>query len=165
MTQLKHLPLDKVPAALRKAAKALLHDEPDQAESICEDILLTDPNNQTALRLLIIVLTDRFCQEEKAGFTLARKLIPRLYEERDRAYFSGLINDRQGNALVDSLYPESREDAFECLREAMECYERAAELSGECDSDAFFRWNACARTIERCHLTPRQNDHCDCVVE
>ena len=60
MFELKTLSPEGVPAALEKALRYRMLNEPEQAESICEDVLRLEPDNQEALVMLILALTDRF---------------------------------------------------------------------------------------------------------
>ena len=57
---LKKISPDGVPHALDRAERYRLLNEPVQAESICRDVLAVDADNQTALRALILALTDQF---------------------------------------------------------------------------------------------------------
>ena len=58
MFELKPLSADAIPAALSKAERYRLLNEPDQAESICLDILATEPGNREALQMLLLALQD-----------------------------------------------------------------------------------------------------------
>ena len=49
-----------VPAALERARLYRLLNEPQQAESICLDILAIEPRDQEALTTLVMALTDQF---------------------------------------------------------------------------------------------------------
>ena len=49
-----------IPAAVKKAEHYRLLNDPEQAESICLDILAVDPDNQQALVVLILAITDQF---------------------------------------------------------------------------------------------------------
>src|SRR5712672_1599982 len=60
MFELKRLSEDAIPAALEKALRYRLLNEPAEAESICHDVLQIDPENQQALVVLLLALTDRF---------------------------------------------------------------------------------------------------------
>ena len=60
MFPLKPLSIDAIPAALSKAERYRLLNEPDQAESICLDILAAEPDNRDALVMLLLALTDQF---------------------------------------------------------------------------------------------------------
>jgi hypothetical protein len=58
--KLKAISPDGIPHALEKAERYRLLNDPAQAESICRDVLAVDRDNQTALRMLILSLTDQF---------------------------------------------------------------------------------------------------------
>ncbi len=73
MFELKRLSEDAIPAALERALRYRLLNEPAEAESICHDVLRIDPENQEALVLLLLALTDRF---GKSWFEKAEALRP-----------------------------------------------------------------------------------------
>ena len=56
MFELKPLSADAIPAALEKAMRYRLLNEPAEAESISQDVLRTDPDNQQALVILLLAL-------------------------------------------------------------------------------------------------------------
>ena len=58
--ELKSLHKDAIPGALAKAERYRLLHEPWQSESICQDVLRIDPENEQALVTLILALTDQF---------------------------------------------------------------------------------------------------------
>src|ERR1700694_1650874 len=58
--QLKPISKDGIPEAISKAELYRNLNEPGEAESICRDILATDPEDQTAIRLLGLSITDQF---------------------------------------------------------------------------------------------------------
>ena len=57
---LKPISIASIPRALEKAERYRLLNEPEQAESICLDILEAESDNQRALVTLILALTDQF---------------------------------------------------------------------------------------------------------
>src|ERR1700680_1748545 len=57
MSELKALSKDAIPAALEKATRYRLLNEPAEAESICLDVLKADPENQEAIVTLLLALT------------------------------------------------------------------------------------------------------------
>ena len=59
MFELKQLSREAIPTALDKALRYRLLEEPNEAESICQDILSIEPDNQQALVVLLLALT--FC--------------------------------------------------------------------------------------------------------
>ena len=54
MCELKPLSAAAIPAALEKAERYRLLNEPAEAESICLDVLKTDPENQQAIITLLL---------------------------------------------------------------------------------------------------------------
>ena len=71
MFELKPLSREAIPAALEKATRYRLLNEPAEAESICLDVLRADPDNQQALVILLLALTDRFSK----GYGVDRKSV------------------------------------------------------------------------------------------
>jgi hypothetical protein len=147
MFQLKSLHPDAIPAALEKAERYRLLSEPEQAQSICEDVLRIDAENQEAVRTLILALTDRFAEARPASPDQARQLLPRLKSEYQRAYYAGIIAEREGIAWLRSDRPRGGEAAYVCFRDAMAHYERAERLRPPANDDALLRWNSCVRMI------------------
>lgn len=147
MFELKTLTREAVPAALEKAHRYRLLNEPEQAESICEDVLRLDPENQLALTTLILALTDRFGDPRPAPPEAARRLLPRLHGEYERAYYAGIVDEREGAAWLRSNKPRSGEAAYQCFRQAMAHFERAEGLRPPANDDPLLRWNSCARMI------------------
>ncbi|MGH9042039.1 MAG: hypothetical protein ACRDZ3_17605, partial [Acidimicrobiia bacterium] len=64
---LKRISKVAIPEALAKAERYRLLNEPNQAESICLDILEVDPKHQQALVTLILAMTDQFGTERARG--------------------------------------------------------------------------------------------------
>ena len=60
MFELKPIEKGSIPRAIEKAERYRLLNEPVEAESICRDILDVDPENQKALVVLLLAITDQF---------------------------------------------------------------------------------------------------------
>ena len=147
MFELKNLSREAIPAALEKANRYRLLNEPEQAESICEDILRVEPENQEAITTLILALSDQLYGPRPASPRSARALLPRLRSEYEREYYAGLIDEREGIAWLRSEKPRSGAAAYECFRQAMAHFERAEAVRPPANDDALLRWNSCARMI------------------
>jgi len=155
MLELKRLSKEAIPAALAKVERYRLLNEPEQAESICRDILATDPGNQQALVALILSLTDQFADGISGRLNDAQAQLPRLQAEYDRAYYAGIIFERRARALLTRGSPGSGVIAYNWFREAMRWYEKAESLRPPANDDAVLRWNTCARFLNRNpHLAP-----------
>jgi hypothetical protein len=152
--ELRSISPDSIGGALQKAERYRLLNQPEQAESICLDILDVDPGNQQTLVMLILALTDqRGASDAHVGNRNAHDYIPRLTDEYNRAYYSGIIAERQARAFLNR--GRARGSAFEAFREAMDCFEKAAAIRPDGDDDALLRWNSCVRTIRGANLQPR----------
>ena len=150
---LKAITADGIPHAIEKAERYRLLNDPAQAESICRDVLAVDGDNQTALRVLILTLTDQFGAHGAGGAAReAREHIAQLDDEYDRAYFTGIVCERETRAYLERKNVV-RSAAYDGFRQAMEWYERAGALCAG-DVDAVLRWNSCVRAIERERLEP-----------
>ena len=145
---------DAIPGALQKARQYRSLLEPEQAESICLDILEVEPDNHAARILLILALTDQFAQRGKPlNVKRVLELIETLPDEYERLYYTGLASERRARALL--LESMSRSFAYGYFRDAMHSYEQAGKIRPAHNDDAILRWNACLRTLRRERLQPR----------
>lgn len=147
MFDLKPLSPGGVEAALKKAVRYRLLNEPFLAESICRDVLEVDPDNQNALITLILALADQFASEGGGNVADARVLIQHLDGEYEREYYAGIICERRGHAFLHRRRPGSGPVTYDWYRQAMEHYNRAQKLAPPGNDDAVLRWNTCARVI------------------
>ncbi len=144
--ELKPLPAAAIPAALAKAERYRLLNEPFEAESICLDILGTDPNHDGALITLILALSDQFSQSGAGGVKEAQALLPRLQSEYERAYYAGIICERWAKTQL-GLMPLPIVHRW--LRDALAHFERAASLAPAENAEAVLRWNSTARLVNQ----------------
>ncbi len=160
---LKILRAGAIPAALERAERYRLLNEPTQAESICLDILEADPANQQALILLLLSLTDQFGNSNSVA--RASALLLRLSDEYHRAYYQGIVYERRARAQLHRSAPGGGSTAYHLLREAMQCYEKAETIRPSDNDEALLRWNTCARTIMSEHLQPSPADDSITMLE
>jgi hypothetical protein len=155
---LKTISPDGIPHALEKAERYRLLNDPAQAESICRDVLAVDADNQDALRMLILTLTDQFrAQASAVTAREARTLINELKDEYERAYYTGIVYERETRAYLERKNVV-RSAAYDGFRHAMEWYERAEALRPPGNVDAVLRWNSCVRALERERLEPESRE-------
>jgi hypothetical protein len=152
MFELKRIDPDAVARALEKAKHYRLLNEPEEAESICLDVLAIEPDNEEARIMLLLALTDQFHHCGAATFARAQEVLHELSGEYERCYYAGLVCERRGNALLDRGGAGSGTSAFAWLHQAMEWYEKAEELRPPQNDDAILRWNTCARIIMKHNL-------------
>ena len=166
MFELKSLSPEGVDAALEKALRYRLLNEPREAESICRDIIQVDPANHGALVTLILALTDQLVNKGARCTDEARTLLPRLQDEYEEAYYAGIICERRASAQLGRRNPGAGFIAHDLLREAMDWYERAEKTRPSGNDDAILRWNTCARFImEEEHIRPKSEDDFEPVLE
>jgi hypothetical protein len=158
MTDLKKLSREAIPAALEKANRYRLLNEPGEAESICLDVLKADPENQDAIITLILALTDRFTRGYGVSDTQAKELLARIKGEYDRAYYSGILAERRAKAKLGQNTPDCRYQAYDLFAEAMKWFEKAESMRPPGNDDALLRWNTCARIVEQNKLVPREEE-------
>jgi len=165
MFQLKPISKAGIPAALEKAERYRLLNEPRLAESICLDILEVDRDNHKAVVILLLALTDQFGTSAAVDANQARELLPRLQDEYERHYYAGIIWERQGKGILDQGIPGGKFMAYEWLRDAMEHYEQAEAIRPPGNDDAILRWNTCARLIMRHHLEAKSEEYVETQLE
>ena len=148
MPDLKPLSREAIPRALEKAERYRLLKEPEQAESICQDVLVIESDNQKALVMLLLALTDQFTG---MGRTVeeTRKLLPRLTSPYDQAYYAGIICERRARALMAKDGPGSGFVAYDFFQQALEWFGKAEALRPPGNDDALLRWNTCVRVLQR----------------
>ena len=162
--EIKKIDASGIPHALEKAERYRLLNDPQQAESICCDVLAVDPANQDARRMLILALTDQFTANAGGNAQDARREISKLSDEYDRAYYTGLVYERETRAYLERNNVV-RSAAYDGFRHAMEWYERAEELRPGASVDAILRWNSCVRAIERERLEPEPQGAAELPLE
>ena len=158
MLELKPLSKEAIPAALEKAMRYRLLNEPAEAESICLDVLKADPENQEAIITLLLAFTDRFTKGYGVGDTQAKELLARIKGEYERAYYAGIFAERRAKTKLTQNTPDCRFQAYDLLREAMNWFEKAETIRPSGNDDALLRWNTCARIIARNNLVPREEE-------
>ena len=149
MTELKKLSKEAIPAALDKAVRYRLLNDPEQAESICLDVLEVEPDNENALINLLLALTDQFEQRLTRAAQEADDVLERLTDEYHKAYYAGIISERRARALLKLDTPNCHHAAYDWYQKALANYSQAAELRPEGNDEAILRWNTCVRALER----------------
>jgi tetratricopeptide (TPR) repeat protein len=144
--QLKPISKSGVPAAISKAELYRNLNEPGEAESICRDILATEPDNQAALRLLGLAITDQFTGGAVDRYAEAASVFGQLTNQYRRVYYTGILHERKAKAqLAAGRLPHTVLPIFE---EAMRCFEEAEKIRPPENDDAILRWNRCVRLLQ-----------------
>lgn len=145
---------ESIELALAKARQYRSLLEPEIAESICLDILHIEPDNQQALILYILSLTDQLHHAgKKTQINAIEAAIEKLSTEYHRHYYTGLLHERRARFMLSQSM--SRTFAYDYFIEALQCYQLAEPLRPSNNDEAILRWNSCIRTIKKERLRPR----------
>ena len=146
---LKPITKEGVSAALQKAERYRLLNDSSAAESICLDILKIEAENQQALVMLLLSVTDQLVDDSGDGVKRARDVLPRLKDDYKRAYYSGIISERKAKALLHGGAMGADEVAHDWLRDAMRWFEKAEAIRPAGNDESILRWNSCARMLDK----------------
>jgi tetratricopeptide (TPR) repeat protein len=141
--ELKRLPRSSLDAAIAQAAHYRDLNQPDEAESICRDILDVDGSHQAAWKILGLALTDRFGKDGVGLLEHAIGAFERLTDEYERTYHTGVAWEREAKAHLERDELASAVAAFE---HALSLFERAERLRPD-SPDPVLRWNRCVRML------------------
>lgn len=144
--QLKPISKDGIPEAISKAELYRLLNEPGEAESICRDILAADSENQTALRLLGLSITDQFAGGPSDRYGEAEAVFQSLRDEYERLYFAGILHERQAKAQMSA--GRSAHTVAPLFEEALVLFEKAEAIRPHGNDDSILRWNRCVRILQ-----------------
>ena len=145
-TKLKPISQAGIAEAISKVEVYRYLNEPGEAESICRDILAVDADNQAALRLLGLAITDQFDGSTSDRYAEAENVFGNLTNEYERTYHRGIVHERRAKAqlkagrLAHTILP-----VFE---EAMRYFEAAEKIRPANNDDAILRWNRCLRLLQ-----------------
>ena len=144
--KLKSISKGGIPEALSKAEVYRNLNEPGEAESICRDILAVESDNQLALRLLALAITDQFTGGASDRYAEAEAVFQTLRNPYERIYYTGIAHERRAKALLRSgARPHTLMVIFE---QAMSCFEHAEKIRPQGNDDAILRWNRCVRLLQ-----------------
>ncbi len=141
--QLKTISKTGIAEALAKVQHYRYLNQAEEAESICRDVLAVDPENQMALRLLGLTITDQFKSTISDGFREAQSCFEKLSSPYERSYYQGILHERRAKAQLRAGHlAHSLLASFE---NAMRCFEEAEKIRPAGNDDALLRWNHCLR--------------------
>jgi len=166
MYELKPLHPEAVSAALEKAERYRLLNEAREAESICLDVLEVEPGNQRALVILLLAMTDQFEREVAGTLHRAQEVVARLEDPYSRAYYGGIVCEREAKARLKRGGPHSGTVAYEWLRRALDHFAEAERLKPAGNDDAILRWNTCVRILStHPHVRPEAPEPVEHLLE
>jgi hypothetical protein len=144
--ELKSISKAGFPEAISKIELYRYLHEPEEAESICHDILAIEPGHQLALRFLGLAITDQFTGDVNDRHREVEKVFERLTDRYERFYYMGLLHERRAKAqLRAGRAPHTVLPLFE---EAMRCFTEAEKVRPAGNDDSILRWNRCVRILQ-----------------
>jgi len=144
--QLKSISRAGIPEAIAKAELYRYLNEPEEAESICRDILVVDRDHQLALRMLGLAITDQFIGAAVDRHGEAHSIFQSLHDPYERHYYSGLLQERRAKAQLHSgcaphiLLP--------LIEDALHHFAEAEKVRPAGNDDSILRWNRCVRLLD-----------------
>ena len=144
--QLKRISTAGIAEAIAKAELYRSLNEPEEAESICRDILSVEPHHQLALRLLGLALTDQFTGSGSDRYGETEGIFQRLQDPYERLYYTGILYERRAKAqLRTGRAPGAVLPIFE---QALYSFAEAEKIRPSGNDDAILRWNRCVRLLQ-----------------
>jgi tetratricopeptide (TPR) repeat protein len=144
--KLKRISTAGIPEALAKAGLYRSLNEPEEAESICRDILAVDPQHQLALRLLGLALTDQFTGGASDRVRETEEIFHRLTDPYERLYYGGIVHERRAKAQFNAGQPPHV--LLPLFEQALHTFAEAEKISPPGNDDAILRWNRCVRLLQ-----------------
>jgi tetratricopeptide (TPR) repeat protein len=144
--KLKRISPAGIAEAIMKAELYRSLNEPEEAESICRDILTIEPQHQLALRMLGLTLTDQFIGESSDRYREAEEIFRHLADPYERLYYAGLLCERRAKAQLRAGLPPQM--LFALFDQAMKSFAEAERIRPTGNDDAILRWNRCLRLLQ-----------------
>lgn len=146
-----------ISAAIAKAERYRYLNEPEEAESICRDIIEVEPTHQLAQRILGLAITDQFTGGVKDRFPEASAIFNALDDQYSRLYYMGILHERHAKAQLRAGRPAPAVAAE--LEEAMRYFERAEQIRPSGNDESILRWNRCIRLLQTIPQPVAQEEH------
>jgi len=144
--QLKSISRAGIPEALAKVELYRYLNEPEESESICRDILAVDPQQQLALRLLGLSITDQFVGGVSDRHREAEEVFERLADPYERLYYTGILYERRAKAQLSA--GQSPHTLLPLFERALRNFGEAEKIRPADNDDAILRWNRCVRLLQ-----------------
>ncbi len=154
--KLKAISKSGIAEALSKATLYRYLNEPEEAESICHDILGVEAEDQAALRMLGLAITDQFTGQGSDRCAEVESIFQRLRDPYERHYYTGLLHERRAKAQMRAGRPPQMLAGL--FQRALEYFEEAEKIRPPENDDALLRWNRCVRLLETLPRVEREEE-------
>ena len=131
--KLKTISQAGIEEANKKAERYRFLNQPQEAESICRDVLETDPANQLALRNLGLAITDQFTGHMADRPGEAEKAFAKLTDKYERLYYTGIMHERRAKTQLAAGHAPYT--LFNIFEEAMQCFKDAEAIRPPANDD------------------------------
>jgi tetratricopeptide (TPR) repeat protein len=142
--ELKRLAEKNLEAAVVLAKHYRDLNQPEEAESICRDVLEVSPASQDALRTLGLALTDQLPARWMTLFDEACAVFARLGSVYERVYYTGIAWERYAKAQLAAGRSHNAVHAFE---QAIARFEEAERLAPKDEPAPILHHNHCVRAL------------------
>ena len=129
---LKSISKAGIPEAIAKVKHYRSLNEPEEAESICRDILAVEPQHQLALRLLGLAITDQFLGASSDRY--------------EQLYYTGILYERRAKVRLRNGHLAHA--VLPLFGRALECFGEAEKIRPAGNDDSILRWNRCVRLLQ-----------------
>lgn len=144
--KLKRISQEGIEEAIAKAELYRSLNEPEEAESICRDILEADANHMVGRRLLGLAITDQFSGRGTDRHGEVEQIFKSLADPYERLYYCGLLYERRAKAQLRAGH--APHTLLPLLEGAMRCFGEAEKIQPANNNDAILRWNRCVRLLQ-----------------
>jgi tetratricopeptide (TPR) repeat protein len=144
--KLKTISRSGIPEAIAKAELYRYLNEPEEAESICRDVLAADPKHMMGLRTLGLAITDQFTGGAGDRYSEVETIFQKLADAYERLYYTGLLCERRVKAQLRS--GRAPHTLLPLLEKALQCFGEAEKIHPPGNDDAILRWNRCVRLLQ-----------------
>jgi len=142
--ELKQLRARDLEAAVALAKHYRDLNQPEDAESICRDILDVSPGSDDAWRTLGLALTDQFPTSWMRLFDDACAAFAKLSSHYERMYYTGIAWERYAKAQLEL---GNNKNAIHAFEQAIRLFDEADELGSSEDPGPILHYNRCIRAL------------------
>jgi hypothetical protein len=144
--RLKSISEAGIPEAMAKVELYRYLNDPEEAESICRDILAVEPEHQVARGMLGLAITDQFIGASGDRHIEELSIFQSLSYPYEQLYYARLLHQRR--AKTQLLVGYAPHTLLPLIEEAMRCFAEAEKIRPVGNDDSILRWNRCVRLLE-----------------
>jgi len=144
--KLKTISKAGIAEAIAKAELYRYLNEPEEAESICRDILAADAKHMLGLRTLGLAITDQFTGGPGDRYAEVQNIFEGLTDLYERSYYLGILCERRVKAQLRA--GRAPHTLLPLLEKALQHFGDAEKIHPPGNDDAILRWNRCVRLLQ-----------------